>query len=37
VSEKTLYKRLGGYEGIAAFANDLIPRVHADSQLGCFY
>jgi len=37
MSEKTLYERLGGYEGIAAFANDLMPRVHGDSQLGRFY
>jgi hemoglobin len=37
MSEKTLYERLGGYDGIAAFANDLMPRVHADSQLGRFY
>ena len=37
MSEKTLYERLGGYDGIAAFANDLMPRVHADSQLSRFY
>ena len=37
MSADTLYERLGGYEGIAAFANDLMPRVHADSQLGRFY
>jgi hemoglobin len=37
MSEKTLYERLGGYDGIVAFANDLMPRVHADSQLGRFF
>ena len=36
MSEDTLYERLGGYEGIAAFANYLMPYVHADSQLGRF-
>ena len=30
MSEKTLYERLGGYEGITAFVNDLMPRVRAD-------
>ncbi len=37
MSEKTLYERLGGYEGITAFVNDVMPRVRADSQLGRFY
>lgn len=34
---KSLYERLGGYDGIAAFANDLLPRLMADSQLGRFW
>jgi len=37
MNEKTLYERLGGYEGITAFVNDLMPRVRADSQIGRFY
>ncbi len=34
---KSLYERLGGYDGITAFANDLLPRLQADSQLGRFW
>jgi hemoglobin len=34
---RTLYERLGGYDGIAAFANDLLPRLQADKQLGRFW
>ena len=34
---KTLYERLGGYDAIAAVANDLLPRLRADSQLGRFW
>jgi hemoglobin len=34
---KTLYERLGGYEAIAAVANDLLPRLRADPQLGRFW
>jgi hemoglobin len=37
VSEKTLYERLGGYEGVAGFANNLLPRLQSDSQLGRFW
>ncbi len=37
MSDKTLYERLGGYDGITAFVNDLMPRIRADSQLGRFY
>ncbi len=37
MSEKTLYERLGGYDAIAAVANDLLPRLRADSQLGRFW
>ena len=35
--QKTLYERLGGYDAIAAVANDLLPRLQADPQLGCFW
>ncbi|HTM07799.1 MAG TPA: group 1 truncated hemoglobin [Verrucomicrobiae bacterium] len=37
MSEKSLYERLGGYEGITAFADDLLPRLRADAQLGRFW
>ena len=33
----TLYQRLGGYDAIAAVANDLLPRLRADPQLGHFW
>ena len=32
----SLYKRLGGYDGIAAFADNLLPRLMADPRLGRF-
>jgi hemoglobin len=34
--QKTLYERLGGYDAIAAVANDLLPRLRNDPQLGRF-
>ncbi len=34
---KTLYQRLGGYDGIAAFATDLVGRLQKDPQLGRFW
>jgi hemoglobin len=34
---KTLYARRGGYDAIAAVANDLLPRRHNDPQLGRFW
>jgi len=34
---KSLYERLGGYEAISALANDLLPRMRADANLGRFY
>src|SRR5271156_3685561 len=34
---KTLYERLGRYDGIAAVANDLVSRLNRDSQLGRFW
>jgi hemoglobin len=33
----TLYKRLGGYDAIAAVADNLLPRLTADSRLGRFW
>ena len=36
--EKTsLYERLGGYDAIVAVANDLLPRLNNDPQLGRFW
>jgi hemoglobin len=32
-----LYKRLGGYDAIAAVANDLMPRLMHDPQLSRFW
>jgi len=37
MSEKTLYDRLGGYDGITAFTNNLLPRLQGDSQMGRFW
>ncbi len=35
--KKTLFERLGGYDAISAVANDLLPRLRADAQLGRFW
>jgi hemoglobin len=37
MSEQSLYARLGGYDGVTAFADDLLPRLKADPQLGRFW
>jgi hemoglobin len=37
MTEKTLYERLGGYDGITGFVYDLLPRLESDSQLGRFW
>ena len=37
MSEKSLYERLGGYDGISTFVNDLLPRLQTDKQLGRFW
>jgi hemoglobin len=34
---KSLYQRLGGYDAIAAVANDLLPRLMDDQLLGRFW
>jgi hemoglobin len=34
---KTLYERLGGYDAVAAVADDLLPRLMSDEQLGRFW
>src|SRR5438093_12646305 len=33
----SLYARLGGYDAIAAVADDLLPRLMSDPQLGRFW
>ena len=33
----TLYARLGGYDAIAAVADDLLPRLMSDPELGRFW
>lgn len=37
MNEKSLYERLGGYDGITGFVNNLLPRLQSDSQLGRFW
>jgi hemoglobin len=37
MSERTLYERLGGYDGITGFVENLLPRLQADSLLGRFW
>jgi hypothetical protein len=34
---KSFYDRLGGHDAITAVANDLLPRLQADPQLGRFW
>jgi hemoglobin len=36
-TEKSLYQRLGGYDAVAAVANDLLPRLMDDQLLGRFW
>ena len=36
-STRSLYDRLGGYDAIAAVANNLLPRLMADEQLARFW
>lgn len=36
-SETSLYERLGGYGAIAAFVDDLMPRLFSDPQLGVYW
>jgi hemoglobin len=37
MSETTLYARLGGYDAIAAVADNLVSRLMADERLGRFW
>jgi hypothetical protein len=35
-TRQSLYKRLGGYDTIAAFIADLMPRLRSDATLGVY-
>ncbi len=37
VLEKSLYQRLGGYDAVAAFVDDLIPRLTSDPEIGIYW
>ena len=37
MSSETLYDRLGGYDGITAFVDNLLPRLTGDAQMGRFW
>ena len=37
MDQKSLFDRLGGYEGITGFVSDLLPRLQGDSKLGRFW
>lgn len=37
MSQPSLYQRLGGYDGITALVDDLLPRLESDAQLGRFW
>ena len=37
MSNQSLYERLGGYDGITAFVENLMPRLQSDTLLGRFW
>jgi hemoglobin len=37
MSQKTLYERVGGYDGICAVVNDFLPRLQADERLARYW
>ena len=37
MSDTSLYDRLGGYDAITGFVNNLLPRLQSDEQLGRFW
>lgn len=37
MANSNLYQRLGGYDGIVAFVDDLLPRLKQDPPLGRFW
>lgn len=34
---RSLYERLGGYDGLAAAVDELLPRLQADPQIGTYW
>ncbi len=36
-ASKSLYERLGGYDGLTGFVSNLLPRLEGDAQLGRFW
>jgi hemoglobin len=36
-AQQSLYRRLGGYETIAAFVHDLMPRLRSDAALAVYW
>lgn len=37
MNQQSLYERIGSYDGIAAFVNELLSRLQADKQLARFW
>ena len=37
MSQKTLYERVGGYDGICAVVNDFLPRLQSDERLARYW
>lgn len=37
MSDRSLYERLGGYDALVAVADNLLPRLAGDGQLGRFW
>ena len=37
MSDKSLYERLGGYDALVAVADNLLPRLAGDEQLGRYW
>ncbi|NQV85226.1 MAG: group 1 truncated hemoglobin [Rhodospirillales bacterium] len=37
MSDKSLYERLGGYDGVVGAVDDILPRLIGDAQLGKFW
>ncbi len=37
MSDKSLYERLGGYDGIVGAVDEILPRLAGDAQLGRFW
>lgn len=37
MSDQSLYQRLGGFDALSAVADDLLPRLQGDAELGRFW